>query len=140
MNTKRIFFASVVVWIFGILYTMLTCGWLFSWVYTIPPVIWKSPEMMATPTYMILSLLVGLVSSFIFVAVFALLYKGIPLKGLKKGLLYGFLAWLIGPFVGIVGMPIYMMIANTVIIYWLINFFIAYLVMGLLTASIYKER
>jgi len=140
MNTKRIFLAAVAIWIFGTVWTMSTCAGLFSWVYTLPPIIWKTPAEMMTTGNMILSSVVGFLTSVIFVAVYALLYKGIPNKGVKKGMIYGFLVWLICAFSGIIPMPFYMTINTTVVIYWVTSFFVSYLIMGAIVGAIYKEK
>ncbi|MFC1732880.1 hypothetical protein ACFL6I_21465 [candidate division KSB1 bacterium] len=138
MNTKRLFLATLAIWLFGTVYAMLTCGWLFNWVYQIPPIIWKTPAEMMTASNMIGSNLSGIVVSFVFVLAYAMLYKGLPEKGVKKGMIYGFIAWLIGPLSGIITMPYYMTIASQVVGYWIINMIIIYLVMGALVGLIYK--
>jgi hypothetical protein len=74
------------------------------------------------------------------VIVFAALYKGLPLKGVKKGLMYGFIIWLVGTFSGMVTLPFYMTIAWTVVIYWLINGLVIHLIFGALVGWLYKEK
>lgn len=95
MNIKRILISGVVIWIVGTVFGILTCGWLFNWVYTLPLKIWKDPTMMTSAGNMIGAILTGLAIAIIFALVYALLYKGIPGKGAKKGMTYGLLVWLI---------------------------------------------
>jgi len=140
MNTKRIILATLAIWLFVSAWTMLTCGWLFNWVYSIPPVIWKTPQQMMGMGNTALSLLTMLIGALVFVLVFSILYKGIPGNGIKKGMHYGFLVWLIGPMAGIVGMPFYMTIANTVVIYWILNFLVSHIIMGALVGLIYRPK
>lgn len=139
MNIKRIAIASVVIWIIGSVLGMLTCGWLFNWVYSIPPIIWKTPVELMTLGNMIGSYLLGLLISVIFVVVFAVLYRGIPGRGVKKGLMYGLLVWLVGAVSGLITTPFYMTIATTVIIYWIIQALVLNLINGAIVAAIYKK-
>jgi MFS family permease len=140
MNIKRLILATLAIWVFGTVFSMLTCGWLFNWVYQIPPIIWKSPEaIMATPN-IVGSYLAGLVISLIFVTIYAMIHKGIPKKGIKKGLIYGFIIYLVGPLSGNITMPYYMTISSVVVGYWLVNMLVTYLLMGLLVGAIYKAK
>ncbi len=82
MNTKRILISGVAVWIVSALFGWVTCGWLFNWVYQLPPNIWKAPEVMASN--LIWMNLIGLLTAIIFALVFALLHKGIPKKGVER--------------------------------------------------------
>ncbi len=91
MNVNRIIGASLLNWVLGFLFMMLTCGWLFTWVYELSPKIWMSAEVMQSMSTMVAMALFGLFSALLFSAVFALLYKGIPKSGANKGLVYGFL-------------------------------------------------
>jgi hypothetical protein len=140
MKIGRMLLAALAIWIFSTIWMFLTCGWLFSWIYEIEPIIWYSAETMMSAQTLIFSNLFGILSAVIFVLVFAVLYKGIPKKGISKGLVYGFLVWLIGPFSGMISMPLYMTIAPAVIVYWLISALITFLVMGVIAGAIYKPR
>ncbi len=134
MNIKRILIAGIVVWLVEFVIGALTCGWLFNWVYKLPPNIWK------TSINMIGMNIVGIIRAMMFVLVFAIFYKGIPGKGAKKGIVYGLLIWLVGALPGLAGMPFYMTIANTVVIYWLIQCLILSLLTGAIIGVIYKEK
>jgi len=81
MNTKRILVATIAIWIVSVVFGFLTCGWLFNWVYQIPPNIWKTTEQMAGN--MLWVTLIGLIPALLFSLVFAVLYNGIPGKGIK---------------------------------------------------------
>ena len=140
MNIKKILISGVVVWLITSILGWLTCGWLFNGVYQIPPNIWKSEAAIMSVNNIIGSTLTGLISAMLFVLVFAVLYKGIPNKGLKKGLTYGFLVWLVGGLVGIANMPFYMAISSVVVIYWIIQSLVMNLINGLVVAAIYKPK
>jgi len=140
MNIKRLVLATLAIWLFGIIYLMLTCAGFFSWIYTIPPIIWKQPTEMMMMGNMIWSNIMGLTGTFLFVLVYALLFKTLPKKGVNKGIFYGFLVYLVGPFSGFIGMPFYMTIAHAYVIYALINMFVKYLIMGAIVGAIYKSK
>ncbi|MBU1111312.1 MAG: hypothetical protein ABIG93_05955 [archaeon] len=140
MNVKRLLISGIIIWIVSTIFTWLTCGWLFNWVYLIPPVIWNDPATMFTTSSLILTNLFGLMIAILFTLVYAVLYKGIPNKGVKKGLTYGFLLWLVGALSGMITMPFYMTIAWTVIIYWIINAWVINLINGAIVGAIYKEK
>ena len=140
MNTKRIILASVIIWLVSTAFTWLTCGWLFTWVYEIPPMIWLPPEEMMSTNSLVLSNIFGIVISFIFTLVYAVLYKGIPGKGFKKGMIYGILLWLVGALSGLITMPFYMTIATAVISYWIISSLALNLINGAILGAIYKTK
>ena len=138
LNWKRIIGAGVLVWIVSFVWTMLTCGWLFNWVYGIEPIIWRTTEQIMGAGTFIGSLLLGLLIALIYVFVYALIYKGIPGKGVKKGLMYGALLWLVAPFSGMITMPLYMTVAITVVVYWILNALVIFLINGAIVGKIYK--
>lgn len=140
MNTKKIILSGVIIWILGSIYTWLTCGWLFNWVYTLEPIIWKAPEAMIAPTVMIVSALLGLLIAIIFASVYAFIHKGLPYKGAKRGLVYGFIVWLVGAFSGLISLPFYMTINKTVVIYWIISALVTNLFFGAIVGAIYVEK
>lgn len=140
MHYNRLLLATLAVWVFGSLWVVATCGWLFNWVYEIPPIIWKSPAEIMMTSNIVGSYLAGILAAFLFVLVYALFYKCTPRKGVKKGLWYGFVVWLVGPLSGVITMPFYMTISTVVIGYWIINMFVSHLVMGALVGAIYKGK
>lgn len=140
MNFKKILLATLVIWIIGSVFGFLTCGWLFNWVYMIPPIIWKDAAAMMTISNMVFSYLFGLIASFLFVWVYAFLFKGIPGKGVKKGMIYGILIWLVGALSGMATMPFYMTISMVVVIYWIIQALILNIIRGAIIGVLYKGK
>jgi len=138
MNTKRILLATIAIWIVSAVFGFLTCGWLFNWVYQIPPNIWKTAGEMAGN--MLWITIIGLIPALLFSLVFVILYKGIPGKGIKKGVTYGILVWLVSSFGGLLTMPFYMTIAATVTVYWIIQALVISLINGAIVGAIYKEK
>jgi len=140
MTTGKIILSTIILWIIGTAFTFLTCGWLFTWIYEIPPVIWHPIDQMMSTSNLIWSNLAGLLSSFIFVAVFMVFYKGIPGEGIKKGLIYGFLIWLVGTLSGMMSMPLYMTIAPAVVAYWIVQAFVYNLIAGAVVGKLLKKK
>jgi len=141
MNAKRVVIAGVVIWIVSSIFFFLTCGWLFSWVYKLPPNIWRDfTAIPATALNLIGPHAIGLIRALLFVLVFAILYKGIPGKGVFKGMIYGVLVWLVGALTGMASMPFYMTISTTVVIYWIIQQLVLGVINGAIVGVIYKEK
>ncbi len=105
-----------------------------------PPNIWVDPEIMLSTGNMIGAEIAGLIGAILFALVYAILYNGIPGNGIKKGLIYGFLVWLVGALVGMATMPFYMTIATTVVIYWILNALVINLINGVILGAIYKKK
>lgn len=78
--------------------------------------------------------------NFLFVLVYAVLYKGIPGKNkLVKGIVFGLCVWAVGILPGMFATYIFMTVAPTVILYWLITGLVQEPLKGLITAAIYGE-
>jgi hypothetical protein len=140
MNIKRIILAAVGVWLASTAFRLLTCGWLFNWIYQIQPIIWQDPANMAAPLNLILNYALGLVIAFIFVFIFAQFAKVLPAKGVRKGINYGLLVWLLGAFSGMVTMPFYMDISPVVVLYWLIQALIISVINGAIVGAIVANK
>jgi len=121
VKTSRIAISILIIWIIDAAFTFLTCGWLFKWIYEIPPIIWLEPAETMSTGNMTISILAGLFKSMLFVLVFVLLYDGVPGKGVAKGLLYGFLIWMVGALSAFMTMPLYMTIAPATVAYWIVQ-------------------
>lgn len=75
MNIKKLLIATLAVTAFNFIFGMLTCGWLFNWVYQLEPTnVWKPMENFPFALYIVSLLIVEL----IFVYVYALINIGIP--------------------------------------------------------------
>ncbi|MBU1625796.1 hypothetical protein KKB18_00325 [bacterium] len=140
MNWRKIIICGVLVWIVNFLIGWVTCGCLFNWVYELPPDIWKDPETMKSGVTLMGLFLTGILSALIFAGVFAFIYKGIPGTGIKKGVIYGFIVWLVGALSGIASMGFFMTIATTVLIYWIVQALVMNIINGAVIGAIYKEK
>jgi hypothetical protein len=83
---------------------------------------------------------IGIIRALLFALVFAILYKGIPGKGITKGIVYGVLVWLVGALTGMASLPFYMTIATTVVIYWILQQLALGVINGAIVGVIYKEK
>ena len=136
MKYWRIFIAGVVVTVFSTGVGMITCGWLFRWVYEIEPTnIWRAMDTIPVayyPAFLALNIVLAFV--------YALLVKGIPGKNkLIKGLVFGLCVWAVGMLPGMLATYLFMTVAATVVIYWTITGLIFTPLIGLIIAAIYGE-
>lgn len=134
----KIFLASVAITVFGTIVGMVTCGWLFRWIYEIEPVsVWKPMD--GPPGAMFY---VGcFVMNLIFVVVYAIFQKGIPGKSLvTKGIVYGLCIFATGQLVGMFSMYIFMTVAWQVLLYWGIMGLITTPITGIIAALIYGNQ
>lgn len=137
MNYKNIVIAGIVAAIISFVINAVTCGWLFSWVYALEPTsIWKP----MTEFPWIASIIGTVIIGIILAAVYAYIHKGLPAEsGLKKGVQYGLILWLVGMIPGMYATWFTMTVNNTVIIYWAAQGLIKYLLMGAAIGFLYKE-
>ncbi len=140
MNLARTLLAAVAVTVFGSVWGYVTCGWLFNWVYMLPPVsIWRAPVEM-TPLFWVIHYLGCFILSLIFVIVLKWIARGLPGTWLVKGLAYGFIAWLLGTLPGMFGAGLFMSVNPLWPIYSSINQLVAQPLAGLIAASIALPR
>lgn len=140
MNIKRFLVSGIVIWMVNSVIGCLTCGKYFNWVYQLPPNIWKKPCEIMFIENMTGAYLFSLFGALAFVLVFVILYKGIPGRGVGKGISYGFLMWFVGALIGIGSMTFYMKISIVVISYWIVLALVMSLIDGIIAGAIYKEK
>ena len=127
---------SIIIGILKFIWGWLTCGWAFNWVYNIEPInIWKSAEEMP----FVLMGITNFIFAFLLVLVYSLIYKGLPGKGVAKGLWFGLFVWLVGALPGNFALGMVTTMATQVIIYWIVSFLIASLWQGLIIAVMYGK-
>lgn len=138
MKWGRIILATIVVTVFQAIWGMVTCGWLFNWIYMLEPVsIWTPQEAMTGQFWGILH---GgnLLLTFFLVLVFALVHKAIVSKcACCTGMKFGLFVWLIGVLPGMFAMHMFMVVNPTVIAYWTISGLVNLLITGAIIAGIY---
>lgn len=137
MNCGRILLAALAVTVFGITWGMLTCGWLFNWIYALPPVgVWKNFETMITPLFWVINIVGHYVLSVIFVLVLAWIQSAFKGGRVGKGFRYGIAVWLVGILPGMFGTYMWMAVNPWWPVYTAINQLIALPICGIIAAAI----
>ena len=134
---SKIVLAAVAVTVFGIVWSMLACGWLFKGLYEIEPVnVWVPMENVSMVTLNLGSLVLNV----IFVGIYAVIKKGLPGRGrVAKGLIYGLFVWALGMLPGMFFTYLFMTVAWQVLLYWTISGLLQKPICGLLAAAIYGD-
>jgi hypothetical protein len=90
MKIGKLLIAAIALSIFGIIFSAVTCGGVFNWVYKLEPTnVWKSMDAPPGLEY----LAGGFILNIILAAVYALFRKGLPGRNsLVKGLVFGLCA------------------------------------------------
>lgn len=136
MKGFRIVLAALAVTVFGTAWGIVTCGWLFSWVYRLPPVtVWRAPVDM-TPLFWAINIVGHFALAFIFVGVLLWISKGLPGKRCMKGISYGLVIWLVGILPGMFATAMFMTVNPIWPVYTALNQIIALPVSGLIAAAI----
>ena len=122
------------------LWGLLTCQWLFKWVYWLEPGNICRTEMLSAnnPWLMAmggLKIIIAIVTTL----GYALVYKVMPAKGIVKGMVYGFLIWLVGLLPSRLLLYMSISISFSLILYWIANDLITYLLIGACIGALYKE-
>lgn len=141
MNFRHIVFAGI-----AINFVSFIVGggsyFLFGRVFELEPTsIWKwTPAMgLNIPVSWMTLFLLNIILAIIFAWVFAILYKGIPGQGVRKGLAFGFLAWLIGVLPAMTTLYLVTNIAPLALVYFTVQGLFEWLVYGAVIAAIYRE-
>lgn len=140
MNIKKIVFTGMIIGIVSNIYGIITCRWLFKWVYLIDsPNIWKISMLTGNTSWLISMGMIRILISIITTLGFAILYKGLPFKGAKKGIVYGLLIWLIGLLPSRILLYLSMNLSAAIIIYWILNELVSYMLLGVVIGILYEE-
>ena len=138
MTLKRTFMAGIIGAVIAFLFTFLTDGYLFSWVYSIMPgaTMWK--EM--TGLWYVWAIIITLVVHIIFAFVYAILQESIPGIRLSKGVAFGIIFWLLSILPYSLSVLITLKMHSIIPVYWLITGLIKYILVGLVFAFILTEK
>lgn len=123
--------AGVLFWVLGMIFGTLTAD-----LYAMSPkVFWKPMG----STWMIKIVAYNFFSAFLLAYVYSVFGSVIPGKGYQKGLIFGLLIFLVGPFLGLSMTYITMAIRAKLICMWALNSLVAYSLAGL-TFQLIDER
>ena len=137
MKIGKLILAGLAGMVFYALFGWLTCGWLFGWIYELPPtIVWRDLQSMGGGFWGVLN-----IGNLVLTMIFAIFYSifGCVFKGGKtrKGFLYGLSLWFIATLPGMFYTYMFMNVAGMVVIYWTIQALIQYPVVGMIVAWIY---
>ena len=136
MKAGKILIAAIVISIVSAVYGGLTCGWLFRGSYNLEPTnIWRPMEGPPGGLFYIGMFLLNLILA----GVYSLLSGALPGKAaVTKGIVFGFIVWLVGILPGMFFTSLFMTIANEVVLYWTISDLVLLLLKGMIIAPICK--
>ncbi len=136
---KKGIIAWIVSGIFVNLWALLTCVWLFRWVYFVKPIhVYRSWVLEFTLAYAFFSVVLNFVFTGLFVLFYALIQKGLSGKGIKKGLIIGLSSWLVGGAVSWVRVALTLDVSGILFIDWMVNGFISYVGVGAIIGKVYE--
>ena len=140
MNFKKIITTGFIVGMLSNLWGLVTCQWLFKWVYFLVPAGVCNTAMLGADkrwllTMGALKIIIAILTTF----GYALVYKAIPGKGIAKGMAYGFLLWLLGFLPSRLLLYMSTSLSYSLILYWIINDLLSYMLIGACVAALYKE-
>lgn len=135
LDSLRLVLAALAMSAFDIIFGMITCGWLFSWVYRLEPAyVWRKME--GGPGLFFMAGM--LVLHFVLAVVYSYLHVGIPYQTLAlKGLFFGLCLWGVSTLPMVLSTYTFMNVANGVLIYWTFSLLIQKVVKALILAFIY---
>jgi len=137
MKRGKILIAALAVSLFGAIFSGVTCGWLFNWVYKLEPTnVWKPMDGPPGLVFYIGGFLLNIVLA----VVYSLLQKGVPGESkLTKGIIFGLCVWAVGILPGMFSTYSFMTMAAGAVIYWTILGLVEMPIKGLIIAVIYGE-
>lgn len=136
MKLGKVIIAGFTAAVLSIIIGMLTCGGAFSWVYQLEPTnVWKPMNEIIMPLYMGGMVLINIIFAF----VYALLSRAIEGSKIKKGAIFGLCVFAVGMIPGMFATYMFMTVAPTVIIYWLVWDVIVLPLKSVVIAAIYED-
>jgi hypothetical protein len=137
MKIGKILIAALAVSLFGAIFSGLTCGWLFNWIYKLEPTnVWKPMDGPPGLVFYLGSFLLNIILA----VVYALLSKGLPGKNkLARGLVFGLCVWAVGILPGMFATYYFMTVATGWVIYMFIIGLVETPIKGLIISAIYGE-
>ena len=140
MIQKRLLIAWFVTGLFFSLWGLITCGTLFRWVYFIDPsVIYNTGLLNFSFQWASLAVLGNFIFAAVFVMIYSIIHSSIKAKGIKKGLIFGLLLWIMGSFLFFLRVSINLK-PFVVFLYWTINDFFVFLICGVIISLIYEKK
>lgn len=98
--------------------------------------LWKP---MDSGSWMVQMVALDIADGLIFGLVYSVIYAGIPQSGMRKGICYGFLVWLVGLVPGMAVSYLMMTVPGMIIVSWLLGGLVDLLAMGAVLAVAYEK-
>ncbi|MBI4722346.1 MAG: hypothetical protein HY769_05000 [Candidatus Stahlbacteria bacterium] len=143
INIKRVLIAGIV----ANLMSFIVGGGgylLFGWVFQLEPQnIWKwtpGTTISMSLNWWIFLILGNTVLAIALALVYAILFNGIPGQGVKKGMTFGFLVWIVGVLPAMFSMYVLVKIATGALFYFATQGLLEYLIYGAVISLIYKGK
>lgn len=141
MKWGKIVLAAVAATVVNAIYGMLTCGWLFNWVYKLPPTEILRPETGYTGSFWAVFHVGGFIVYLILATIFVLIEKALPSKcRCCAGVAFGLIVWAVGVLPGMFYLYMFTVMAPGLLLYWVINGLVAMLITGLVIAWICGKK
>jgi hypothetical protein len=137
MNFKKVLIAGVVGAIVNAVYSILVCtNLIIPWVKRVTPSDFWVPE---TGLHTFIMIIFGFAICILWAFGYALLYKGLPGTGLSKGVIYGFLLWLLGMLPHTLALHLHTNIwPEFNWIFLSVNSLIRWIILGMIYSLVYK--
>ncbi|MFC1455058.1 hypothetical protein ACFLQI_03160 [Candidatus Undinarchaeota archaeon] len=110
-------------------------GYLSGYLYALVPIFWKD----MTDTWLLGMFLYNLLAGLLMGIVYSIVKDSIPDEGIMKGINFGFLVWLIGPFLGMYLTYLTFAIPTILVLVWAVANLITYPLAGASIAFVFDH-
>jgi len=136
-KTIKAWLASAV---FFNLWSLITCGWLFRWVYFAEPTeALRRGVLSLSDGFFGLSFLNNLILTGAFSFIYALTEKILPGGRFRKGLIFGFFIWLVSWLLPFMRFVISLNLSIALSVYWCMNGLAVYVLTGVVIGFFYED-
>lgn len=88
--------------------------------------------------FYVVSLLFSFISGAIFAWVYTVIKRGVPFKGIVRGIIYSLLVFLVATIPGDLSMILLLAVPYMLILYWTIECLVTYVIMGAILGKMFK--
>ena len=138
MSVSKAIYAGVIATLAAFLYSMLTDGFLFSWIYLIVPGanIWNQ----VNAAWHVWNIVFLLVANLFLAFIYVILQESIPGVKYSKGAIFGIIVWIIHVLPSAFSAMLTMHVHMFVPVYWLISGIFKYLIIGLVLGGMLTKK
>lgn len=144
MNIKRLILAGLTVNVISFAIPVPSY-FLFSWIFQLEPTnIWKwTPQISLTVmpiNWLVFLFGINVILAILFVLPYTIFYKGIPGKGIRRGLVYALLLYPVGVLIPMFSIYVLLNISSIAVVYFALEGLVEFLAYGAVISVIYKEK